>query len=367
MQAPCLIAQSSALINLMLISSTLLTLSVLSLMVASQRTQFSEIVNTINESHVSWTAGLAADINYDDPASLQNRLGTLVSLNNAALQQEEIKEASEMDTPVADSPVGRRRPRQLQTVSVYPESLDLRSSSPKCSSIALIRNQKNCGSCWAFATMNALSDRYCIAKSTATNIRQKFFSVQDSLECCTACNGGSGNGCRGGIPYIAIKYAVDKGITSGELRSFSPLCKPYYLDYIFDHSMTAPSCRQNCTNPNGFPLPYANHKFKPTGIVFGRGEQQMIAALNNGGSISAAFFVYEDFYAYKLGIYTYKTGRILGGHAVRVIGYGIEGGVKFWLCANSWGAFWGEAGFFRIRRGANECGIEANYFTSATF
>lgn len=350
----------------MLNLGTLLTLSVLSSMVASQRTQYSEIVNLVNESHISWTAALAPDINYDDPNILQGRLGTFVNLNNAALQQEEANEQSEAD-PVTPDSTTKRRPRQLQTVSVYPKSLDLRISYPNCSSIALIRNQKNCGSCWAFATMNSLSDRYCIIKSSPTNLQQKFFSVEDSLECCAACNGGSGNGCRGGIPYTAVKYAVDNGIVSGELRSFSPFCKPYYLDYVNDSTVTAPKCNPNCTNPNGYPLTYANDKFKPTGIVLGKGEQQMIAALNNGGSISAAYNVFEDFYAYKSGVYFYKTGKLLGGHAVRIIGYGVENGVKYWLCANSWGIYWGEKGFFKIRRGTNECGIEANYFTSASF
>ena len=90
----------------------------------------------------------------------------------------------------------------------------------------------------------------------------------------------------------------------------------------------------------------------------------MIAALNNGGSIAVAFMVYQDFYAYRSGIYTHVTGSALGGHAVRLVGYGVENGVKFWIIANSWGNFWGENGFFRMKRGTNDCGIESNYFAA---
>ena len=50
----------------------------------------------------------------------------------------------------------------------------------------------------------------------------------------------------------------------------------------------------------------------------------------------------------------------LGGHAVRVIGWGEENDRKYWLVANSWGEEWGENGTFRIRRGTDECGFESN-------
>ena len=49
----------------------------------------------------------------------------------------------------------------------------------------------------------------------------------------------------------------------------------------------------------------------------------------------------------------------MGRHAVRLVGWGEEGGTPYWTIANSWSPEWGEAGFFRIRRGTNECGIES--------
>lgn len=48
---------------------------------------------------------------------------------------------------------------------------------------------------------------------------------------------------------------------------------------------------------------------------------------------------------------------MLGGHAVKIVGWGVEDGIKYWICANSWGPSWGENGFFRIREGI--CNIDA--------
>jgi len=76
------------------------------------------------------------------------------------------------------------------------------------------------------------------------------------------------------------------------------------------------------------------------------------------GPAIASFTVYEDFLAYKSGVYQHKTGSMLGGHSVKLLGWGVENKVPFWLCANFWGEKWGEHGFFKIIRGRNECGIE---------
>ena len=46
------------------------------------------------------------------------------------------------------------------------------------------------------------------------------------------------------------------------------------------------------------------------------------------------------------------------GHAIRIIGYGSEKGQPYWIIANTWGEKWGESGFFRMKRGTNEGGIE---------
>ena len=68
--------------------------------------------------------------------------------------------------------------------------------------------------------------------------------------------------------------------------------------------------------------------------------------------------VHEDFLTYKSGVYEHVHGKVVGRHAVKMVGWGVENKVKYWLIANSWNEDWGENGFFRIKRGNDECGIE---------
>lgn len=52
--------------------------------------------------------------------------------------------------------------------------------------------------------------------------------------------------------------------------------------------------------------------------------------------------------SYKSGVYHHTTGYLEGGHAVKLLGWGNEGGKDYWLCANSWNTNWGINGFFKI-------------------
>lgn len=78
------------------------------------------------------------------------------------------------------------------------------------------------------------------------------------------------------------------------------------------------------------------------------------------GPVEGTMSVYEDFHHYKRGIYQHVIGKLLGQHAVKIIGWGAENHTPYWIIANSFNRNWGEDGFFRIKRGNNECGIEDN-------
>ncbi len=89
------------------------------------------------------------------------------------------------------------------------------------------------------------------------------------------------------------------------------------------------------------------------------------------GPIAVSFEVYPDFMNYKSGIYTHSATHMLEtfnpfvitNHVVVIVGWGVENGVKYWIVRNSWGATWGENGYFRILREApvfgGEVGIES--------
>lgn len=58
-------------------------------------------------------------------------------------------------------------------------------------------------------------------------------------------------------------------------------------------------------------------------------------------------------------MYKHVAGKALGGHAIRILGWGVQNGnIPYWLIANSWNNDWGSDGFFKILRGSDECGIE---------
>lgn len=62
-------------------------------------------------------------------------------------------------------------------------------------------------------------------------------------------------------------------------------------------------------------------------------------------------------------MYKHVAGKALGGHAIRILGWGVHkddknGNIPYWLIANSWNTDWGSDGFFKILRGSDECGIE---------
>ena len=81
------------------------------------------------------------------------------------------------------------------------------------------------------------------------------------------------------------------------------------------------------------------------------------------GPVVAYLKVVSDFYSYSSGIYesdlcckAEEEGCMIN-HAVLVVGYGTDNGTDYWLVKNSWGDYWGDQGYFKIRRGVGECGF----------
>ena len=239
-----------------------------------------------------------------------------------------------------------------EKLKAIPEEFDSAKNWPNCTTITHIADQSDCGSCWAVGAASAISDRLCTAGS---NKRVQFVSARDLLSCCWTC----GNGCYGGIPSAAWSWWVSNGLVAEE-------CQPYPFPKCNHHSdgpyppcgqrnYPTPDCIKTCDgNANGTSMERIKGKFSYA--VWSEVDYQN--ELMAHGPFEVAFTVYDDFLAYKSGVYQHTTGYRLGGHAVRLVGWGVLDGVKYWKIANSWNDNWGMNGYFLIKRGTNECGIE---------
>ena len=240
-----------------------------------------------------------------------------------------------------------------------PESYDPREAFPKCESLKEVRDQANCGSCWAFGAVEAMSDRICITSGQTDQTR---VSAQNLLACCSNC----GFGCDGGYPSYAWRYWKTTGIVNGGLYEDTATCQPYFLPPCDHHvdgshgacpaSVDTPTCKKNCDDGNK--KEYNSQMTYGLSVYSVSGEENMMQEIYQYGPVEGSFLVYEDFVTYKSGVYKHETGEYLGGHAIKIIGWGVENGVKYWQCVNSWNDEWGDKGFFKILRGTNDCGIE---------
>lgn len=235
-----------------------------------------------------------------------------------------------------------------------PESFDSREVWPECADIiGLIRDQSRCGSCWAFATVEAASDRICIHSNAE---RKLLLSAQDLLTCAAA------GFCDGGSVYYAWLDWTSRGIVTGGLYNNTEQgCKSYFLPPCEDHAnqcrdyVDTPSCIRECDDAS---LEYDAQKTYGQGFNTASGEQQIQLEILKNGPVVLTMEVFSDLANYKSGVYQQTSGEILGGHAVKAIGWGVENGVKYWLIANSWNERWGDNGYFKIIRGKNDVGIE---------
>jgi cathepsin B len=236
-------------------------------------------------------------------------------------------------------PESDMRPRTTYKVdtTAIPTSFDSKTQWSNCAHP--IRNQARCGSCWAFSAAEALTDRLCISTNGATNV---VLSPQDMVSC-----DKSNYGCQGGYLDKTWQYLERTGIVSDA-------CLPYTSGGGF-----VASCPSSCKGTGT----WTKHKVKSgTTKHFGSvaAAQQDIMTY---GPLQTGFTVYQDFFNYVSGVYTHKTGGMAGGHAVKVDGWGVDNnGTPYWIVANSWGASWGQSGYFWIKRGTNECNFESQMY-----
>lgn len=334
---------------------------------ANFNTERLELVKQINQNTDLWTAGVDHRFGKEPIGASKPLLG--VKEGNLENMRKAISRGEiEMSHYVADD---------------IPDNFDA-GTAPQFAScskvITEIRDQSNCGCCWAFGAASAASDRLCIATNGTVALS---LSAQDLCFC------GSGNGCGGGFLQVAWAF-VKSGVVSGGQQGKGPfdqmgLCKDFDLPYCHHHgpqgddpfpaegqpgceSQSSPKCDRTCDGNATAPHnDYKNDGYSFAGQIAAYPNVEAIqTAIMTNGPVEAAFSVYSDFENYVSGIYHRTPGTsMLGGHAIRIVGWGVENDVKYWKVANSWNPYWGENGYFRIVRGVDECGIEAQAMSSS--
>ncbi|XP_050535783.1 cathepsin B-like cysteine proteinase 4 [Daktulosphaira vitifoliae] len=248
--------------------------------------------------------------------------------------------------------------KDFNEIEVLPENFDASKQWSKCKSILSVKNQSNCGSCWALSTASVFSDRICIATNGSIDNN---LSGEYLLSCCT---GSCGRGCNGGHPEKAWKFIINNGICTGGDYGSNEGCQPYSIapsavELSFENTADTPECYHTCTNPH-YTTPLQNDLYFASKVYTVKPKMKPIMyEIYKNGPVVAAMKTYEDFFHYKSGIYQYKTGSSKGDHAIKLIGWGEENGMLYWLAVNTWGTLWGMDGIFKIKRGSNECGIES--------
>mmetsp|Transcript_25306 Transcript_25306/g.27637 ORF Transcript_25306/g.27637 Transcript_25306/m.27637 type:complete len:353 (-) Transcript_25306:168-1226(-) len=257
--------------------------------------------------------------------------------------------------------------------SAIPESFDVRTAWPNCAAITgRVRDQSNCGSCWAFGSTEAFNDRLCIATGDTKTI----LSPEDTNACCSGLACSFSMGCNGGQPSGAWSWFTKTGVSTG--KDWADIgkgdsCKPYSMQSCAHHveppegmvscttlpSYKTPSCTSTCSE-SAYGTAYKTDKFFAKSSYSVKGVSNIQKEIMEKGTVSVAMTVYEDFEAYAGGVYQHVSGKNLGGHAIKMIGWGVDNGTPYWICQNSWNESWGEKGTFRILRGSNECGIEGS-------
>jgi C1A family cysteine protease len=220
----------------------------------------------------------------------------------------------------------------VSAVSTAPASFDWRNFNGY-NYVTPVKDQGNCGSCWAFATTAALESQVIMTKGFATNL-----SEQILISC-----GGAGS-CSGGYLNLASDYIQHTGLP---LESYYP--------YTAKNGL--------CTNAaqgwqsNVYQIKSWSWLSPAINVIK--------EALYSYGPLVTTMDVYSDFFYYSSGIYHHTSGAYQGGHAILLIGF--DDGNQYFVAKNSWGTSWGESGYFRISYSEVSSAVRFGTYTIAYF
>ncbi|KAF7244247.1 hypothetical protein EG68_09792 [Paragonimus skrjabini miyazakii] len=212
---------------------------------------------------------------------------------------------------------------QLNDLKPAPESVDWR----KRGAVTPVENQGSCGSCWAFSVAGNVESQWFVKTGQLVSL-----SKQQLVDCDV-----KDSGCDGGFPPV----------TYGEVIRMGGLEAQQNYPYI--------GREQTCRLDSSKLLAKVDGS-----IVLEANEEKQAAWLAEHGPTSVGLNAnYLQFYQH--GISHPSRSQCSPewlNHGVLSVGYGNEGDITYWIIKNSWGAEWGESGYFRLYRGDGTCGIE---------
>ena len=214
-----------------------------------------------------------------------------------------------------------------------------------------------CGSCWAHGTMSALADRIKIDRVKSG---QSGPDINLAIQTILNCGQHIAGSCEGGSPAGAYAF-VHELTEQGKGIPFDTCMNYQAMDGVCDFdSTTNPS--GSCMTCGTFGIPCVSIDWYPNATVteYGSvsGEQEMMNEIYSRGPIACGVNA-MPLVNYTGGIYSDDSRFNMVDHEISVVGWGVdETGEKYWDMRNSWGEYWGEQGWARIKRGDNTLAIE---------